>query len=140
MVPRHIPIVGRFDDGGGFGRLSALVGGLLVVLFWLGLGFNSGIERQFTALAMPFMIEGEQIGGIVLAAIVVLGVGALTLLLSEEILKAITDHWMAILGPLIVLVVLTAKRGLYGFLLDWDAYRARRESLWAVPSDEADKP
>jgi hypothetical protein len=60
-------------------------------------------------------------------------VGALTLLLSEEILKALTDHWMAVLGPLIVLVVLlTAKRGLYGFLLDWDAARERRERLWST--------
>ena len=85
MVPRHIPIIGRFDDGGGFGRLSALVGGLLVVLFWLGLGFSTGVERHFAALAMPVMIEGEQIGGIVLAAIVVLGVGALTLLLVQAV-------------------------------------------------------
>jgi branched-chain amino acid transport system permease protein len=33
---------------------------------------------------------------------------------------------MAILGPLIVLVVLTARRGMYGYLLDIDAWRARR--------------
>ena len=52
--------------------------------------------------------------------------GAITLLVSEEILKAMTDHWPMILGPLIVLVVLTARRGLYGYLLDWDAWRERR--------------
>jgi branched-chain amino acid transport system permease protein len=53
-------------------------------------------------------------------------VGAITLLVSEELLKALTDHWMAILGPLIVLVVLTARRGIYGYLLDVDAWRERR--------------
>ena len=53
-------------------------------------------------------------------------VGSLVLLISEEILKALTDHWMMILGPLIVLVVLTARRGVYGYLLDWDAWRERR--------------
>jgi branched-chain amino acid transport system permease protein len=53
-------------------------------------------------------------------------VGAIALLVSEELLKALTDHWMAILGPLIVLVVLTARRGIYGYLLDFDAWRERR--------------
>jgi branched-chain amino acid transport system permease protein len=55
-------------------------------------------------------------------------VGALVLLISEEALKALTDHWMMILGPLIVLVVLTARRGVYGYLLDWDAWRERKRA------------
>ena len=63
----------------------------------------------------------------------------LIFLLSEEILKALTDHWMAVLGPLIVLVVLLAKRGLYGFLLDWDAARERRERLWSTGTDQGGK-
>ena len=63
-------------------------------------------------------------------------VGSLALLLSEEVLKAFTDHWMMILGPLIVLVVLTARRGVYGYLLDWDAWRERR-SLAADAQEKA---
>jgi branched-chain amino acid transport system permease protein len=55
-------------------------------------------------------------------------VGALVLLISEEALKTLTDHWMMILGPLIVLVVLTARRGVYGYLLDWDAWRERKRA------------
>jgi branched-chain amino acid transport system permease protein len=40
--------------------------------------------------------------------------GALTLLLTEEILSSYTEHWMIILGPLLILIVLFARRGIYG--------------------------
>jgi len=43
-------------------------------------------------------------------------VGALVLLLLEDILSAWTVHWQIILGPFLVVVVLFAKRGLYGLL------------------------
>jgi branched-chain amino acid transport system permease protein len=43
-------------------------------------------------------------------------VGALVLLLLEDLLSAWTVHWQIILGPFLVLVVLFAKRGLYGLL------------------------
>ncbi len=42
--------------------------------------------------------------------------GAIALLLMEEILAAYTQHWMIILGPILILVVLFARRGIYGFL------------------------
>jgi len=42
--------------------------------------------------------------------------GALALLLLETLLAAWTVHWQIILGPLLVLVVLFAKRGLAGLL------------------------
>src|SRR5207248_1163574 len=41
-------------------------------------------------------------------------VGALALLLLEDVLSAWTTHWQLILGPFLVLVVLFAKRGLVG--------------------------
>jgi len=41
----------------------------------------------------------------------------LVLLVCEELLKAWTSHWPIILGPLIVLVVMTARRGLVGYLM-----------------------
>ena len=97
----------------------------------------------FTSPAyLAWTVSGELIVMVVLGGMgTVFGplVGALTLLLSEEILKALTDHWMAVLGPLIVLVVLLAKRGLYGFLLDWDAARERRERLWSTGTDQGGK-
>lgn len=46
-------------------------------------------------------------------------VGALALLLIEEVLTTMTDHWMAILGLAIVAIVLLAKNGLYGSLRAW---------------------
>ena len=55
--------------------------------------------------------------------------GAVALLIFEEILAAWTTHWMVVLGPLIVVIVLTAKKGLYGFLVERDTQRmASRES------------
>jgi branched-chain amino acid transport system permease protein len=44
--------------------------------------------------------------------------GAVTLLIFEEILAGWTTHWMIVLGPAIVLIVLTAQKGVYGFLVD----------------------
>ncbi|MHB8764730.1 MAG: branched-chain amino acid ABC transporter permease, partial [Deferrisomatales bacterium] len=43
-------------------------------------------------------------------------VGATVLLLLEELLAAFTDHWMIVLGPLIVLIALVAKRGIVGLV------------------------
>ena len=43
-------------------------------------------------------------------------VGALVLLLLEDVLSAWTTHWQMILGPILLLVVLFAKRGLVGLL------------------------
>jgi branched-chain amino acid transport system permease protein len=91
------------------------------------------LYANLTGFASPaylaWTLSGELIVMVVLGGMAtVFGplVGAITLLVTEEILKALTDHWMAILGPLIVLVVLTARRGLYGYLLDLDAWRERR--------------
>jgi branched-chain amino acid transport system permease protein len=43
-------------------------------------------------------------------------VGAMVLLLLEDVLSAWTAHWQIILGPFLVLVVLFARRGLVGLL------------------------
>ncbi|MGH8673235.1 MAG: branched-chain amino acid ABC transporter permease [Burkholderiales bacterium] len=42
--------------------------------------------------------------------------GAFALLLLEDVLSALTAHWQIILGPILVLVVLFARRGLAGLL------------------------
>jgi branched-chain amino acid transport system permease protein len=42
--------------------------------------------------------------------------GAAALLLLEDLLQSWTQHWQLILGPILVLVVLFAKRGLAGLL------------------------
>jgi branched-chain amino acid transport system permease protein len=42
--------------------------------------------------------------------------GAVAFLLLEDVLSAWTVHWQVVLGPLLVLVVLYARRGLFGLL------------------------
>jgi branched-chain amino acid transport system permease protein len=42
--------------------------------------------------------------------------GAIALLLLEDVLSAFTAHWQIILGPILILAVLFAKRGLAGLL------------------------
>jgi branched-chain amino acid transport system permease protein len=42
--------------------------------------------------------------------------GAICLLLAEEILSGYTEHWMIVLGPLLIGVVLFAKGGIYGLI------------------------
>jgi branched-chain amino acid transport system permease protein len=44
-------------------------------------------------------------------------VGAAGLLLLEEGLQALTEHWQLFLGLIIICIVLVAKHGLYGTLL-----------------------
>jgi branched-chain amino acid transport system permease protein len=42
--------------------------------------------------------------------------GAFAFLLLEETLSSYTQHWQLYLGPILILIVLFAKRGLYGLL------------------------
>jgi branched-chain amino acid transport system permease protein len=42
--------------------------------------------------------------------------GAAGLLVAEEVLSGYTRHWQILLGPLLLLVVLFARSGLYGWL------------------------
>jgi len=83
---------------------------------------------KFTAPSyMAWQASGDLIVMIVLGGmgtIVGPAAGAVALLVLEEILSGWTTHWMIVLGPVIVLIVLTAKKGLYGFLVERDASRA----------------
>jgi branched-chain amino acid transport system permease protein len=80
---------------------------------------------------MQWQVSGDLIVMIVLGGLGTLAgpvIGAAALLILEEILSSlklglpwgidrfISDHWMAVIGIFIVVVVLTMKRGLYGFL------------------------
>jgi branched-chain amino acid transport system permease protein len=56
-------------------------------------------------------------------------IGAVALLVLEEALSGITEYWQIILGPLLLLVVLFARRGIDGLL---DAAAFRRVS-WTKP-------
>jgi branched-chain amino acid transport system permease protein len=76
---------------------------------------------------MAWQASGDLIVMIVLGGMgTVVGpvAGAVALLILEEILAGWTTHWMIVLGPAIVLIVLTAKKGVYGYLVDREARRA----------------
>jgi len=80
---------------------------------------------------MAWTVSGELIVMVVLGGIgTVAGpiVGALVFLGLEELLKGVTEHWMAIFGPLIVVMALVGRRGIVG-LLDLLPARSR-----AVPA------
>ncbi|MBI5259426.1 MAG: branched-chain amino acid ABC transporter permease [Burkholderiales bacterium] len=85
---------------------------------------------------MAWTVSGELIVMVVLGGIgTVFGplLGALVFIGLEEVLKAFTEHWMAVFGPLIVLVALFGRRGLVGWLEVLDR-RHRPHVLAAVPA------
>lgn len=62
--------------------------------------------------------------------------GALAMILTEEWLKSITEHWMVIFGPLIVVVVTTSRLGLMGMLTALDNRRRRKPIPASVASNQ----
>ncbi len=69
--------------------------------------------------SMAWTVSGELIVMVVLGGIgTVAGpvVGALVFLGLEEILKGLTDHWMVVFGPMIVMMALVGRRGVVGLL------------------------
>ncbi|HNE59203.1 MAG TPA: branched-chain amino acid ABC transporter permease [Ottowia sp.] len=75
---------------------------------------------------MAWTVSGELIVMVLLGGMGTLVgpvVGALVFLLLEEGLKALTDHWLVIMGPVIVVIVLFLKNGLWGIVSDVPAAR-----------------
>ena len=80
---------------------------------------------------LAWTVSGELIVMVVLGGIgSVWGplIGALVLLGLEEVLKELTEHWMVVFGPLIVLMALAGKQGVTGLLQRIDSARAARSS------------
>lgn len=78
---------------------------------------------NLTSFASPDYMAWSRSGELIV--MVVLGgmgtlmgpvVGATVLLLLEEVLTALTDHWMVVLGPVILLIAILAKKGIVGLL------------------------
>ena len=90
-------------------------------------GFLLGNQAEFVSPAyMHWQRSGELIMMVLLGGTGTLYgpiVGAAAFLLLEETLSRLTEHWKAILGPLLVLVVLFAKGGIAGGI---DAWRRRK--------------
>jgi branched-chain amino acid transport system permease protein len=69
---------------------------------------------------MFWTVSGELIVMVMLGGVAtIVGplLGATVFVILETVLAAYTQHWMLFLGPIIVLIALLAKRGLYGLLL-----------------------
>jgi branched-chain amino acid transport system permease protein len=90
------------------GMVCALAGALLANL-------NAFVSPS----TLAWTVSGELIVMVVLGGIgTVFGpfLGALMFIGLEEVLKGFTEHWMAVFGPLIVLVALFGRRGIAGWL------------------------
>lgn len=93
--------------------LSGAVAGLAGAMLANQTGFVSpGILHWSRSGELMVMVILGGMGSLVGS---VLGAG--TLLLLEESLVSITEHWQLVLGPVLVIVVLFARRGIAGWLL-----------------------
>jgi branched-chain amino acid transport system permease protein len=96
-------------------------------------GLAGALIANQTEFVSPAFLDWQRSGEILV--IVILGgmgtlygplAGAVVFLLLEEVLSAWTVHWMLALGPFLILVVIFARRGLWGLAEDLTAWRRRR--------------
>jgi branched-chain amino acid transport system permease protein len=83
--------------------------------------FLANLARFASPTYMAWTVSGDLIVMVILggvATIVGPMLGAILYVLLETVLAAYTQHWMVVLGPIILLVALLAKRGLYGSVLN----------------------
>ncbi|MDR1967712.1 MAG: branched-chain amino acid ABC transporter permease [Burkholderiaceae bacterium] len=87
-------------------------------------GLAGMLLANLTVFASPSSLSWQTSGDLLL--MVVLGgmgtvvgpvLGAIALLVLEQWLSGLTQHWMIVLGPLILLVSLASSQGLWGFVL-----------------------
>lgn len=93
-------------------------------------GLAGFLLANLNAYASPstlaWSVSGELIVIVVIGGLgTVFGplLGALVFLGLEEILKGVTEHWMVVFGPMIVIVALLGKSGIVGLLERFDARR-----------------
>ncbi|MBT0962170.1 branched-chain amino acid ABC transporter permease [Denitromonas iodatirespirans] len=104
--------------------LSAVLCGLAGMLL-------ANLNAYASPSSMSWMVSGELIVMVVLGGMgSVFGplLGALAFLGIEELLKGLTEHWMAIFGLLILAVALLGKSGIAGLLARLDARVPARRS------------
>lgn len=83
--------------------------------------FLANLTGFVSPAMMSWVVSGELIVIVLLGGLgTVFGpvVGAVAFLMLEEGIKLITDHWPLIMGPIIVMVVIFLKYGLWGLLQD----------------------
>lgn len=89
-----------------------------------GAGLAGALIANQTEYVSPALLHWTRSGE--LLVMVILGgmgtlvgpvLGAATLLLGEDLLAMVTEHWQLYLGPFLVLVVLSTRRGVYGLIV-----------------------
>ncbi|RRJ85319.1 branched-chain amino acid ABC transporter permease [Aestuariirhabdus litorea] len=101
---------------------------LAFVIAGMGAGLAGGLLANQTEFVSPDLLSWHLSG--VLMVMVILGglgtllgpvMGAVAYLLMEEVLAGYTEHWQLILGPLLLLVVLFSRKGIFGLLAGKEA-------------------
>jgi branched-chain amino acid transport system permease protein len=86
-------------------------------------GLLLGNLARFASPAyMAWTVSGDLIVMIILGGVATITgplVGAMVYVILETAVAGYTQHWMIVLGPIILLVALFAKRGIYGSFLAW---------------------
>jgi branched-chain amino acid transport system permease protein len=98
------------------------------VIAGAGAGLSGALIANQTEFVSPSLMHWT-VSGEILVMVILGGVGTLlgpvfgatVLLLLEEFISRYTEHWMLILGPILILVVLFARRGLYGSFVEGKA-------------------
>jgi len=98
------------------------------VIAGAGAGLAGALMVNHTEFVSPNIMHWT-VSGEILVMVVLGGAGTLlgpvfgaaALLLLEEFLTRYTEHWMLALGPILILVVLFARHGLYGSLVKREA-------------------
>ncbi len=95
------------------------------VIAGAGAGLSGALIANQTEFVSPSLMHWT-VSGEILVMVILGGVGtllgpvfgAIVLLLLEEFISRYTEHWMLILGPILIFVVLFARRGLYGSFVE----------------------
>jgi branched-chain amino acid transport system permease protein len=111
-------------------------------------GIAGYLLANLNAFASPstlsWVISGDLIVMVVIGGIgSVFGplLGALAFLGMEEILKMFTEHWMAVFGPIIVLVALLGKSGIVGLLEKLESRGSpQADASWALQQKVGEQP
>lgn len=95
------------------------------VIAGAGAGLSGALIANQTEFVSPSLMHWT-VSGEILVMVILGGVGTLlgpvfgaaALLLLEEFLSLYTEHWMLVLGPILIFVILFARRGLYGSIVE----------------------
>lgn len=95
----------------------------LLAFVWsaIGMGFSGVLWANFSGLVTPdmasWMKSGELMAMVVLGGVGTLygAIGGVAIFLGlEQVLTSWTEHWMLVMGPVLVLIALVGKQGVFG--------------------------